>query len=602
MKKPKTFDPETRTADIVVSTETPVPRGSFDEVLSHAPSAVDLSRFIGAPFLNAHKQGDARDVLGVITAARLERGELIATVKFSRRPDAAPIIDDIADGIQTKVSAGYAVQKWADSTDTRTGRRVRTATRWRPLEASLVPSGADENSGFRADHRSPPMKKKLAGADPALEDDDVLENENVETVTTTRAATVAELDTIASTAKLDRGWVNTQREANATIEAARADAFVQSTRPQTHINTRGAADHSNPAELMTRQIGGYVAASSGEKPADNEREFAGLTTMQHLREMLERRGVSTRRIPDGEIIQRAISTGDAPEFFLGVGNRVVERAYGRARDDIMNITVLRQLPDYRPISFLRDGDFDGDLEEVSENGEFTRTSFVESKITSQVKDWARGFDVTERAIRNDDKGVTTRIPDKFGAMAAAKDAELVVGVITDNAEVDDGHNLFDAANHQNLTTAPTPLSIDALSDGRLAMRSLVGLDGQSLLNISPKFLIVSKELETVGEQLLSQISPVEAQSVNPFAGKLQLIVSARLPAYYWMLASDPAQAAVLAILRLSGQEGPRIESAAAWNTFAMQFRCKHTVNAAAVGWRGLALWTQGEDSNSVIFE
>jgi hypothetical protein len=54
-------------------------------------------------------------------------------------------------------------------------------------------------------------------------------------------------------------------------------------------------------------------------------------------------------------------------------------------------------------------------------------------------------------------------------------------------------------------------------------------------------------------------------------------------------------------LRLAGAEAPRVEQSQAWNSYATQFRVKHTVGASALGWRGAAKWASGEDSNSAIF-
>ena len=414
---------------------------------------------------------------------------------------------------------------------------------------------------------------------------------------TERAALNTATRTLCREHGMSEQFTNNLVDGDLDMIARRAAVNAELIRRAPTIRAIVGVDHTDPAAIMKRQIGGFVASAFGTKPADDEREFFGQTTVQVLRDMNERRGVNTRRMNDGDVIQRAFGTGDAPEFLTGVGNRVVLDAYTRATHPIMQLVQTRTVPDYRPVTFLRDSDFDGELEPVNEHGEFTRTSFGESKLSAQVEDFARGFDVTDKAIRNDDKGVITRVPAKFGAMAAAKDAALVLAVLSGNPVMDDGKTLFHA-DHSNLDTGNVPISLESVSDGRLAMRSLVGLAGEQL-NIAPRYLVVSKELETAGEVFLASIQPTATSDAQPI--KLTLIVEPGLPAFQWMLAADPAQAACLAILRLSGAEAPRIETAAAWNTFAMQFRCKHTVNAAAVGWRGLALWASGEDSNSQVF-
>jgi hypothetical protein len=390
-------------------------------------------------------------------------------------------------------------------------------------------------------------------------------------------------------------------DADATIEEARSAAYdlmVQRDRQTPRLRAHVGVDHTDPAELLQRQIGAAAARATGGKVEDNQREFAGLTMLQHFREMLERRNVNTRRMNDGELIARAFGTGDAPEFLTGVGNRTAQAAYAAGTNPVTQLAITKTVPDYRPVSMLRDTAFDGELEPVSEHGEFTRTSFDESKLTASVDDYARGFDVTEKAIRNDDLGVLTSVTSKFGAMAARKDASLVLGILSDNPNVEDGHALFDAANHGNYEAGNTQLNVESLSAGRLAMRSITGEKGEAL-NISPRYLVVSKELETVAEQLMASLSPIAPSDAQPI--KLQIIVDGGLEPFSWYLFADPAAAPVLAILRLAGAEAPRVEQSQAWNSYATQFRVKHTVGASALGWRGAAKWASGEDSNSAIF-
>ena len=65
---PASIDAQARTAEVVWSTGAGVRRrdlsGPYEERLSLAPDAVDLSRLIGASVLDAHRQDAVRDVLG----------------------------------------------------------------------------------------------------------------------------------------------------------------------------------------------------------------------------------------------------------------------------------------------------------------------------------------------------------------------------------------------------------------------------------------------------------------------------------------------------------------------------------------------------------
>jgi len=51
-----------------------------------------------------------------------------------------------------------------------------------------------------------------------------------------------------------------------------------------------------------------------------------------------------------------------------------------------------------------------------------------------------------------------------------------------------------------------------------------GLDGVTAIDVTPKFLIVPASLETVALQTIAAITPAQVSNVNPFSGKLKLIV------------------------------------------------------------------------------
>jgi len=122
------FDAEAMTVEAVISTFSDVNRrdnrGVYVERLD--PAGLDTSRLVGAPVLDGHRQGSARDVIGVVASSRLEGNTLTATIRLSQADDAAPIIARIREGTLRGVSVGYRVSRWSDSIDPSTKSRVRT--------------------------------------------------------------------------------------------------------------------------------------------------------------------------------------------------------------------------------------------------------------------------------------------------------------------------------------------------------------------------------------------------------------------------------------------------------------------------------------------
>ena len=91
--------------------------GTYIERLSLDPTAVDLSRLIGASVLDAHRQTAVRDVLGTVRDAHVDGRQGAATLQFSARQEVEPIWQDVLAGILRHVSVGYTVERWHDDAD-----------------------------------------------------------------------------------------------------------------------------------------------------------------------------------------------------------------------------------------------------------------------------------------------------------------------------------------------------------------------------------------------------------------------------------------------------------------------------------------------------
>ncbi|SHM19948.1 phage prohead protease, HK97 family/phage major capsid protein, HK97 family,TIGR01554 [Nitrosospira sp. Nsp11] len=122
-----------------ISSNAPVSRGDFVEVLSHDPGAVDLSR-APLPLIESHDSGKLN--IGLVEDLTLVGGKLRGMLRLGKSARAQEIKQDIQDGIVGALSVGYRWVKWVDKNDT------VTVTRWQPLEVSLVAVPADINAGI----------------------------------------------------------------------------------------------------------------------------------------------------------------------------------------------------------------------------------------------------------------------------------------------------------------------------------------------------------------------------------------------------------------------------------------------------------------------
>lgn len=569
---PDTFDESAMTVDAVISTFSDVTRrdqrGTYVERLD--PAGLDTSRLVGAPVLDGHRQASARDTIGVVTAFRTEGNALIATIRLLQSDDVLPIVERIRQGVIRGVSVGYRVQRWADTVENKV--RVRTAAAWSIFEVSAVPVPADPGATFRSENMP----------------EDIIENE-VRT-DDTPAENRAAIRQIARSAGMTAEQADDMIDRDLSVTEARAEAFeaMQArTRATPRIRVLGSND--DPAVIRTRRADALYARVSGEAPSEEARPFMAETLRDMARACVEASGVSTRGMDADSLFRAAMhTTSDFPQLLTSTGNRTLMTAYAAAASPIKT-TLARQttLADFRPGTKLKLSDI-GLLERVSESGEIKHTSRGEAS-----ESYATQFAISRKALINDDLGAFRDWGQTAGRMAAETEANLLVNMLLANPTMgEDGEDLFSDA-HGNLASPGVSLGsagdVAALSDARLAMRSMKALDGKTPINATPRYLLVGPELETQAEQVLAQIYATTFSDANPFAGKLSLMVEPRITDSSWYVFADPAILPVLEYAYLSSAQGPQMASREGWDVLGMEFRVVLDFGCGAVDWRGAYL-------------
>lgn len=560
-----TIDLEARTVEAIVATGAPVRRGKALEIL-HMPGA-DLSRLIGAAVLDGHRSASINDQLGVIEAAELRPEGLWVRIRFRGTPAASQVLADIGDGTLRGLSIGYSVAEWKRGRD---GPHVtQTAMIWTPFEVSIVPVPADPGAHFR-------------NGDPLMPDD----NPQV----LTRAETNAEIRAIATTAGLTRDWADAQIDAEATPEAAREAAFAAMRQRSAETSTRSTRaeitqDHTDPAVIATRAGEAMFARLHPEHQLSPEaREFAYMTMPGHAYACLRRAGISTMGMtPDAAITRAFHSTSDFPLILGDTVNREMRAAYNAAPSGVRQVARQSTARDFRLKRKLTLGNAP-QLERVGEGGEFKSGTISESEETYRVETFGKMIGVTRQAIVNDDLGALSNMARLWGTSAIAFENDTLAAMVMANPALSDGKAVFHA-DHGNLTGAAAP-SVTSLAAARLAMRKQTSLGGM-LIDVTPRFVLVPPELETIAEQVLTEIAATKTDDVNPF-GKLVLLVEPRLTvANRWYVVADPASAEGLEYAYLEGAPGPQIETRAGFEVDGLQIRVRLDFGA---GWTDHRAW------------
>ena len=339
---------------------------------------------------------------------------------------------------------------------------------------------------------------------------------------------------------------------------------------------------------------------------DAGREFRGMSLLEMGRDWLESRGIRTRGLSRSELATAMLarrvegeavfvrssggmlSTSDFPNLLANVANKTLRMGYDAAPQTFRPLVRVVNVPDFKQVSRTQLGEAP-QLEKVSEHGEYRRGKMGDGAEKYAIATYGKIVAITRQVIINDDLDAFTRIPRQFGVAAANLESDLVWGIITSNPLMSDGVALFHA-NHKNLGGAAA-IDVAGVGAGRKLMRNQVGLDGKTLLNIQPAYIIGPTALQTVIEQFLTQITPAKTSDAVPDTmKKLVPITEPRLDAVSasnWYLAADYNQVDTIELAYLEGQQGLYTETRVGFDVDGVEIKVREDVGAKAIDWRGL---------------
>lgn len=576
----------------------------YDEELSLDPAHVDLTRLNGgAPLLDTHAAMCLENILGVVERAWVIGNEGRALVRFSSREEIAAVVADVKSGIIRNVSVGYSVKTYQI---TEGDVPVYRAIEWTPMELSLVPIPADAGSSTRslptsdcefqnraAAHQQETTMSQATSAAPAV------------TSATTAPAATPDLDAIRAEAALaERARVSSindlcQRHGltdmaptlvtgGHTVETARSQILDKLSERDAgrSVNIQTVTDETDVRRAAVENAILHRANPGGVKLTDAGRQYRGLSLIEVAREMLEKSGERTRGMDKMTLAQRALATSDFPYVLANVANKTLRAGYEAAPQTFRPFCKQTSAPDFKTIQRTQVGDAP-QLKEVNEAGEFTYGSVGEGKESYKLATYGRIIGITRQTLINDDLSAFANLPAQFGRAAANLESDIVWGIVTTNAALNDSIALFHA-NHGNLGAGA--IGVTGLDAGRAAMRIQKSVDGQ-FINVMPSFLIVPAAKETLAQQYTSaDFVSAKSSDINPFKSALQVLVEPRLDANstsVWYLAADPMNIDTIEYCYLDGNEGVYIETRNGFEVDGMEIKARLDFAAKAIDYRGL---------------
>ncbi|MEO5364526.1 MAG: hypothetical protein H7838_13010 [Magnetococcus sp. DMHC-8] len=627
----------------------------YDETLSVDAAHVDLSRLnSGAPLLNSHDASSLESILGVVERAWIANGEGRATVRFSSRDGVAAIFKDVQEGILRNVSVGYMVRQY-EVTEERGKVPLWRAVDWMPLELSAVPIGADPGAGFRsaeptkhpcqlihtrgADEMPEPVKTEVA-AEPVAEvatrqltevpvlakpqEDATVRSttptkpvdppaptrststEDAETMTRQAVATerkrTVDIYDAQEKLKVDRSFADRLVKEGVGLDEARRSLIDEAARRSSSPGEiRNHVVMSGQDERTTRNAAVENALlhrfdPTAHKLSDAAREWRGLTLLEMARMFVESSGGgvhTTRGLTRYELATRALHTeSDFPNILANVANKTLRTAYEAAPRTFQPFCRQVTASDFKAMSRVQLGEAPA-LDKVNEGGEYKRGPLGEGKESYRVETYGKIISISRQVLVNDDLNAFTRIPQLFGVAAANLESDVVWGIITANPNMGDGIALFHAS-HKNLAAAGAAISVATLGTARKSMGTQTGVDGQTIINVRPAFIIVPAALEVTAEQLLAvNMVPAKSTDVVPQSLRtLTVIAEPRLDASAngdkaWYMSANPGQIDTIEYAYLEGQNGVYIETRVGFDVDGVEIKARLDFGAKAIDWRGL---------------
>lgn len=583
--RPSTLDRAARTVEAVALSGPapavrpgPAPDGSAGAWIEELDAAgADLTSFPGAPILKDHANSTDAAV-GSVTAAKVDGGRLLVTLRLDGSPVADDLLLKIEAGSVRGVSLGYRVQSWRRAVP-RDGRPVFIAAAWTPLEVSLTPLPVDPGALLRS---LPAMTATTEGTtDPVVR---------------TRTETNRTIRSIASTAGLPAAWADDLIDREADADEARRlafDAMAKRARPVDNRAPAGSVtvgtSYEDPA-VMRRAMADALAhrlAPAHVKLDGAAVQYRGHGPMALLGQLLAARGERVNPWDRDALLTRAIGahgTSDFPALLADAANKALEAQYEAAAPTYRMIAAPRSFNDFKPHKFLRVGDFPS-FKNLAEGAEVEYGSISENRETVTPAEFATGIAIGRRALINDDLGALADFSSLIAIRAAQFENATVYGLMAgDGPVLSDGKALFHADHGNKAATGST--IADGIDAAVQALRAMTGLDG-ARLNLRPRYLVVGPAREAAARRILAQINPTKAGDVNPWAAQFELVVDAEIAGNRWFLVAEPAQAPTLVYGYVNGAAGPQILTETDFDTQAVKVRAGLDFAAGVIDFRGV---------------
>jgi len=258
---------------------------------------------------------------------------------------------------------------------------------------------------------------------------------------------------------------------------------------------------------------------------------------------------------EGPEFMEVMTTAHFANYFGDALSRSFYADYAYQGGAWRDYTFLDTAPDFRDVSRFRMTE-PGGLYLRREKAEAKATYIAESEINYGVEEYARQFDVSWRAVLNDDLGKIRETPRRM-VQAVRRFEDAFVSALYDNATTQAALVALGAAyaGTGRLTHANLQIGLNAMMQHTDAAGNLIAISGVWLVIPSVSLIQAQVILQSVlasgtannDKNMLGQF--IKGIKVDPYIG----FAGANIP---WYLVADPAEIPAITVVRMTGSEKP----------------------------------------------
>jgi len=630
---PASIDETSKSIDFTLATDAAVmvyhpDYGYIREILSmEAPEVPEQ-----VPMLDTHSRWSTADQLGAFRNPSIERNEggisaLKMTAYFGDSQRAFDAWRLYGKGLSDACSASYQYLDYAEYVPEGTKVKINgreeigqllIVHRWKLLEGSLCPIGADSQSKARSLTPTQTMSKTGSALDAAPEPTRNLEEiKTMEKDTTIPAVTdvkaleaaraegaraeaerrtaIEDVCTLANfpadkARELSNDATMTQARAIETVKAwlkTQSVPVPQARTSDIEIGANRSLENIRSAAPQGLAMG-WDSKVTIAKPADNAEAFRNGGTERVLRELLRAHNVDSSVMSRKEVIESAFARGyvmddfanitkDAASLKLAADVAVADTVY-------QNVVEIGNAEDFKRQYRARLMDA-GSLKEVTESGEYETIKLSDEGSYIQLVEHGGTIAITRKVLINDSLGALVNAAGRV-ANRAQLDIEAAVFGLLINNKLFDGNQIF-TSGHKNIGTTGA-LTTTSLDEARMLLAAIKGEQGQAM-GLKGKMILTGAKYARVAAEICTSTSASDANhaAVANYYKGLQAFETSAITDGAWFLLGNFGTEPHLEVAFMNGSRVPTVTTKEKAGTSGIILDINMDYGVAAHSWRNM---------------